>query len=123
MSIQIMNPMEHGTTSNNAPLSKILRKRKNRRSIAHSGLRDIQESRFEQHFYTIGRSSLGSGAQWVTTKQEDFFEPEPQQSENTFIPSFTGQEGSPEATEFLENVNLRGNKFVKNIKASIETYL
>ena len=114
-----MNPMEHGTTSNNAPLSKILRKRKGRRSIAHSGLRDIQESRFEQHFYTIGRSSLGSGAQWVTTKQEDIFEPEPQQSENTFIPSFTGQEGSPEATEFLENVNLRGNKFVKNIKASI----
>ena len=113
--------MEHGTTSNNAPLSKILRKRKGRRSIAHSGLRDIQESRFEQHFYTVGRSSIWSGAQWVATKQEDYFEPEPQQSENTFRPSFTGQEGSAGATEFLEN--LKGNKFVKNRKASIETYL
>ena len=110
--------MEHGTTSNNAPLSKILRKRKGRRSIAHSGLRDIQESRFEQHFYTVGRSYLGSGAQWVTTRQEDYFEPE-LQSENTFISSVTAQEGSSEATEFLENINSRGNKFIKNIKASI----
>ena len=114
--------MEHGTTANNAPLSKILRKRKSRRSIAHSGLRDIQESRFEQHFYTVGRSSLGSGSQWVTTKQKYQFEPEQEHSENTFRPSFTGQEESAGATEFLENVNLRGNKFVKNIKASIETY-
>ena len=116
-----MNPMEHGTTSNIAPLSKILRKRKSRRSIAHIGLGDIQESRFEQHFYTVGRSSLGSGAQWVTTKQEDYFQPEPQKSENIFRP-FTVGEGSAEATEFLESVNLRGNRFVKNIKASIETY-
>ena len=115
--------MEHGTTSNIAPLSKILRKRKIRRSIAHSGLRDIQESKFEQHFYTVGRSSLGSGAQWVTTKQEDYFEPEPQQSENIFRPLFTVQDGSSGATEFLDNSKLRGNIFVKNIKASIETYL
>ena len=69
-----MNPIEQGVGINGEPLAKILRKRRARRSIAGSGLRSIYDSRAEHPFYTVGRSSLGSGSQWLASKSPYVFE-------------------------------------------------
>ena len=110
-----MNPSEHRSTSNSEPLSKILRKRKSRKTIFHHGLRDIQESRFEQHFYSVGRSSIGSGSQWVTTRRMDNYKPAllGLESANLVPVASSVQSGAPIAKDFTENVTVTRNKYVK----------
>lgn len=121
----IMNPIKDQTTSNVEPLSKILRKRKSRNNIVHNGLWDIQESRFEKHYYTVGRSSRGSGSQWVTSKRMDSYEPELLRSESTkSVPSLSSdQKESLSTRDFIENVTIRRNRYIKNIKVSITKHI
>jgi len=113
-----MNPTQHGVSSDAQPLSKILRKRKSRKSIAVSGLRDIQESRFEQHFYTVGRSSAGTGSQWVTAKGMDSFGPHQPHIENANQNpgSINVKVDENSSSKPLEHSNLRRNKYIKNSK-------
>jgi len=116
-----MNPIEDQTASNVEPLSKILRKRKSKKTSVQSGLWDIKESRFEHHYYSVGRSSRGGGSQWVTNKKMESYEQTLPRSESTkSVPSLNvNPEGRLITTDFIGNINLRRTKYVKNIKASI----